>query len=182
MEKVTDQAFMDWYTPIHDRFIRYCSSQAHGLLAAEDLAQEAVLATLEAFDRVRDKNKLLSFMIGVVNNLVRNARRRYKFRAEWDEQALQHLESRAPSPEVALDIHYLLKALRELPAEQGEAILLFEVSGFKVDEIAGIQNASPAAVKTRLSRGRRRLRTLLEEDGARLTVAQRLSIYATILL
>ena len=173
---------MAWYEPIHDRFVRYCSSQAYGLMATEDLVQEAVLAGLEGFERIREKEKLFSFLIGVVNNIVRNKRRRLKFQAKWDEKALEVLESRAPSPEVALDIHYLLKAMRQLPAQQREALLLFEVSGFSIQEISEIQESSPGATKTRLSRARQQLREMLAEDGKHLSITQRLAIYASILL
>lgn len=175
------QDFLDWYQPIHEAFTRYCSSRAYALMETEDLVQEAVLATLQGFTRVEDKQKLLGYMIGVANNIVRNKRRRLKFRGEWNEKALEKLESQTESPEVALDIHYLLKTLEQLPEKQREAILLFEISGFSMKEISDIQDASLAATKTRISRGRKKLRELLSEEGSHLSVAQRLAIYASIL-
>ena len=39
-------------------------------MEAEDLAQEAILATLAGWERIRDKEKRLSYMMGVVNNRV----------------------------------------------------------------------------------------------------------------
>lgn len=175
--------FLTWYEPLHERFSRYCSSRAAGIFAAEDLLQEAVLAALEGWDRLRDKDRLLGYMIGIVNNLVRNQRRRQKFRGQWDERQLNYLESKLGNqPEAALDVHYLLKALEELPAAQREATLLFELSGFSIREIAQLQNATEGAVKTRLSRARKSLRELLEEDGRPLSLAERLRIYTTILL
>ncbi len=60
--------------------MRYCSSRAFGLMAVEDLVQEAVLVTLGAFDGVRNKDKLLSYMIGIVNNIIKRKRiRSHKF-------------------------------------------------------------------------------------------------------
>jgi RNA polymerase sigma factor (sigma-70 family) len=49
-------------------------------------------------------------------------------------------------------------ALQRLPVEQREAIVLFEVEGFAIDEIAELQRASQSAVKSRLARARQRLR------------------------
>ncbi len=175
--------FLQWYEPLHERFSRYCSSRAAGLLAPEDLVQEAVLAALESWDRLRRKDRLLSYMIGIVNNIIRNQRRRQKFSGRWDDQQLNYLESKlGDRPEVILDVHYLLKAVEELPAAQREALLLFEVSGFSIREIAGVQRVSEGAVKTRLSRARKTLRELLEEDGRPLSLGERLRIYASILL
>jgi RNA polymerase sigma-70 factor (ECF subfamily) len=43
-----------------------------------------------------------------------------------------------------------------------ECIILFEISGFSIKEIMGIQNSSEAAVKKRLSRGRMQLLALMQ--------------------
>ena len=181
MKNEVKHQFLEWYQPIHEPFTRYCSSRAYGLIEAEDLVQEAVLAALQGFDRLHDKEKLLSFMIGVVNNIIRNKNRRKKFKASWDEKVLEQLESQAPNPEVALDIHYLLKALDQLPEKQKEAILLFEISGFSMKEIGEIQESSLSATKTRISRGRQELKRLLSEDGRKMPLSKRLAIYASFL-
>lgn len=175
-------AFLKWYEPHHEGLVRYCSSKAFGVMSAEDLVQEAVLATLANWEKIKDRNKLLSYMIGVVNNLVRNHRRRAPFRASWDEQQLQALESRLGDAATALDISFLLKAIDQLPAAQAEAVRLFEISGFRVREIAALQQTSEGAVKTSLSRARKRLRETLAEDGRRMSVGERLRIYASIIL
>ncbi|MEO1259624.1 MAG: RNA polymerase sigma factor [Bacteroidota bacterium] len=175
------EAFLKWYEPVHEQFVRYCSSRAFGLMETEDLVQESILQTLQAFYRIEDKQRLLGFMVGVANNLVRQQKRRMKFKGQWDENALEKLEARTNSPEVALDIHYLLKALQQLKDKQREALVLFEISGFKIKEISEIQDCSEGAVKTRLSRARQQLKKLLQEDGRPMPLTQRLAIYASVL-
>ena len=174
--------FLKWYEPVHERFVRYCSSRAFALMETEDLVQESILNTLQAFYRIEDKQKLLGYMIGVANNLVRQARRRQKFKGEWDEKVLEKIESRTSDPEVALDIHYLLKAIQQLPARQREAIVLFEISGFNIREISEIQTSSEGATKTRLSRARQQLKKLLSEDDRPMPLSKRLAVYASILI
>lgn len=181
MKANTNNEFLAWYEPIHGAFIRYCSTVSYGIVETEDLAQEAILATLQQFSKVEDKSKLLGYMIGIVRNLVRNQRRRMKFRGSWEDNLLEKLESTAPSPEVALDIHFLLKKLDELPNQQKEAILLFEVSGFSMKEISELQNSSVSATKTRISRGRKLLKTMLTEDTSKTSLSQRLAVFSTIL-
>ncbi len=170
------------YEPIHGPFVRYCSSLAHGITETEDLVQEALLAALQRWNDIRDKDKLMGYLIGIVNNLARNRRRRLKFSAEWEEAALEKLVHQAPSADVALDIHYLLKAMLHLPEKQGEALRLFEISGFSIREISQLQKSSETATKTRISRARKALREMLQEGTGRLSVSDRLSIYASILL
>lgn len=148
---------------------------------AEDLVQESLLATLQSFHKIKNKELLLSYLFSVASNIVKNKKRRLKFSASWDEQIMEKLESRVDDPETALDIHYLYKAIEQLPANQREAIVLFEISGFSVKEIAKIQQSSTEAVKTRLSRSRKKLKEMLSEQDSKLTLSQRLAIYSSIL-
>ncbi|MFK7933234.1 MAG: RNA polymerase sigma factor [Saprospiraceae bacterium] len=177
----TKQDFLHWYEPIHPALTRYCSSRAWGLMETEDLVQEAVLATLQNFSRVRDKEKLLGFMIGVVNNVIKNKLRRHKFRGAWDEQRMADLESKLGDPELLLDIQYLHKAIEQLPARQREALTLFEISGFSIREISVIQQSTEAATKMRLSRARKALRELLDDTKSTMSLSQRLAVYASVL-
>lgn len=181
MKSNTNEAFLNWYEPIHGRFIRYCSSVSYGILETEDLAQEAIMATLQNYDRINDKNKLLNYMIGIVRNLVKNQKRRKKFQAHWEDSLLEKLESATQSAEVALDIHFLLKAMERLPIKQKEAILLFEVSGFSMKEISLMQESSLSATKTRISRGRKLLKEQLSEDTCKTPLSNLLAVYSSIL-
>lgn len=181
MKSDTNQKFLSWYEPHHDSFVRFCSSRAFGIMETEDLVQEALLKTLEGFDRIQDESKTLGYMIGIVQNIVRNQKRRMKFQGDWEELVLEKLESKTLNPEVALDIQYLLKALNQLPEKQSEAIMLFEISGFSIREIAEIQDSSESATKTRISRGRKKLKELLSEKSNSMTLSQRLAVYASIL-
>ena len=175
--------FMRWYAPLHDRFMRYCATQTFGLNSREDIAQDAILSALEQWDRLEHKDRLLAYMIGIVNhrvsNSLRRARVKRKFEAERQRQLTERLASR---PDLALDLHYLLRAIDQLPAASREALLLTAVSGFSVKEVAEIQQTSEGAIKTRISRARKQLRDTFDEDGKPLSVADRLRIYASILL
>ena len=61
----------------------------------------------------------------------------------------------------------LHQALATLSPKQRAALLLFEIGGFSIEEIAVIQKArSISAVKSRLSRARQKLREALSEAEA----------------
>jgi RNA polymerase sigma-70 factor (ECF subfamily) len=57
----------------------------------------------------------------------------------------------------------LLAALRQLPRNQRAALVLRFYAGYGTDEIARVLGSSRATVRVHLSRGRRRLRSLMEE-------------------
>jgi RNA polymerase sigma-70 factor (ECF subfamily) len=51
-----------------------------------------------------------------------------------------------------------------LPIEQREALILFEIIGFSIKEIAGFQQKSEEAIRQQLSRGRKKLLSLLSPN------------------
>jgi RNA polymerase sigma-70 factor (ECF subfamily) len=57
-------------------------------------------------------------------------------------------------------------ALAALSPVQREAIVLHELQGLTVEEVAGAQGVSASAVKSRLSRGRTRLRSIYRKRFA----------------
>jgi RNA polymerase sigma-70 factor, ECF subfamily len=58
------------------------------------------------------------------------------------------------------------RALEALPAEYREAVALHDLTGVPYHEIAAITEVSIGTVKSRISRGRRRLAELLEHPNA----------------
>lgn len=175
--------FLTWYAPLHERFLRYCDSRTLGWEQAEDLVQDAILSALESWDRLDDKDKLLSYMIGIVNNRLRNQLRSRRVHRRYVEERRRGLLDRLPAqPEIALDLHQLLQAIDRLRPAQREALLLTAVSGFSVREAAEIQGCTEGAVKTRVSRARACLREELTRDEQRLSLQQQLSALSTILL
>ena len=93
MAEAVHEEFLRLYQPIHTQFVRYCSNHAYGLMDTEDLVQEAVLATLQKFHSIREKEKLLGYLIATANNIIRNHLRRKKFSGQFNEKDFRKLES-----------------------------------------------------------------------------------------
>ena len=67
----------------------------------------------------------------------------------------------AAAAETAERRRTVLAALAELPAEQRAALVLVDMEGYPVAEVAAILDCAPGTVKSRCSRGRARLAGLL---------------------
>jgi RNA polymerase sigma-70 factor, ECF subfamily len=67
---------------------------------------------------------------------------------------------------VADEIRDLMIALTKISSSQRQALILHHYAEFSVKEIARVMATTSAAVKMHLSRGRHRLRSLLEDDDA----------------
>src|SRR5699024_8843345 len=67
----------------------------------------------------------------------------------------------------------LQDALASLPDDQRLAIVLSDVQGYGYDEIAQVMDIAVGTVKSRISRGRGRLRAFLQQSPAAMELAER---------
>lgn len=156
--------FITLYEPIHESFARFCHARAYGLMEAEDLISEAVLCALEKFNTLKNDEAFLSFLFSIASNILAKKNRRLKFKAEYHESKAFLLKDEGLDAETRLDVAILYDALNELSKVQKEALILFEISGFSIKEIAEIQKVKLSAAKQRLKRGRENLATIFKSD------------------
>ena len=149
---------MELLAPLHDAARmtarRLCRSHADG----DDLFHEAVLRAIDHLDELREPDKFRSWFYAVLLN-VHRARHRLSF---W--RRLVPLEdSRAElvvddESDALAGAQRMARALATLAPPEREAIVLFELEGFSLEELAALQKSSLSAVKSRLVRARGRLR------------------------
>jgi RNA polymerase sigma factor (sigma-70 family) len=136
--------------------------------AAEDAAQEAFIAAWRGLASLRGAFR--PWLLRIAANACTDAlRRRGRRSAASLETALEAGVPEPPDPAVlpedrALEGELrsrLESALLELPADQRLALVLCDVEGLDYAEIASATRISLGTVKSRISRGRARLRELL---------------------
>lgn len=165
MSKSKQELFLELYEPIHDRFERFCRAKVYGNMECDDLINETLLVAFERFDTLKSKKAFLGFLFGISVRVLSNNHRKMKERTLPKEDRFLQLNDNSANTSLDADIHFLYKALDELSEVQKESVILFEISGFKIQEIAEIQNASVSAVKLRLKRGRARLLEIMSYES-----------------
>lgn len=153
------------YRACHERFTRYCSALAYGKMDTEDLVQDVLLSAWVHYERIREKGELLHYLIRAARNRSISLWRKRKFKTECLEKQHENFLAKGTSPEVLLDVQLLYRMLDKLPEKQRNALILFEISGFSMKEIADMQNSTEGAVKTKISRGRKKLARLLDDSS-----------------
>lgn len=157
------QAFLKAYEACHEPFLRYCSALVYGKMNVEDLVQDVLLSAYQHFDKIEKKDQLLHYLIRAARNKSISNWRKTKYKAELLEGHAERLKSKEVAAETLLDIQLLYRTLDKLPEKQKDALILFEISGFSMKEIAIMQGSTEGAVKTKISRGRKKLKALLVE-------------------
>lgn len=159
--------FMAAYRACHDGFQRYCSALAFGRTDVEDLVQDVLLSAYKKFDDLDEPAKLQHYLIRSARNRAISLRRKTGRTAELTAAHDRTLLAKGARPDQLADVHILYRAIDRLPRKQRDAVLLFEISGFPLKEIAESQGTSAASIKMRLQRGRTKLAEMLREPGRR---------------
>src|SRR5262245_9924532 len=140
---------------------RLCRSSQDG----DDLFHEALLRAGRSLAGLREKERFRAWFYAVMLSVHRERARRSLWRRFLRLDDLLP-EEEPPDERAANDDHLAARraadALAGLPAVMREAIVLYEVDGFSVEEVASMQGVSRSAVKSRLARGRERLRRRYE--------------------
>jgi RNA polymerase sigma-70 factor (ECF subfamily) len=139
---------------------------------AEDVTQDAFISALRGIGRFRGGN-FRAWLFRIAANACRDQLRLLSRRpaSSLDDLPVDlELEDRhALSPEqYAINQELgeqIARALASLPADQRLAVILRDIMGLNYDEIAQAVGSSLGTVKSRISRGRERLRQLLKKDG-----------------
>ena len=144
---------------------------------AADALQDAMIAAFRRAESYRGDAAVTTWLHRIVVNACLDRLRRRKVRAadplpellEDEQDRAVTARGGSDDPAAAAERAELRRGVRaaldRLPADQRVALVLVDVEGYSVDEAARILDTAAGTVKSRCSRGRARLRVLLEETG-----------------
>jgi RNA polymerase sigma-70 factor (ECF subfamily) len=144
------------------RLRRFARAMVRDATLADDLVQECLERALSRLHLWRPGSNLRAWLFTILRNLHINGIRRRQTVVDIDGEAQASIGAAHGSQFVRLELRDLRRALAMLPTEQREVVLLIGLEGISYGEAADILNISIGTVKSRLSRGRRALRLLME--------------------
>ena len=132
---------------------------------AADAVQDALISAYRAADRFRGDAAVTTWLHRIVVNACLDRARRRQSRPTVPLPEVETAAVRAATAgpaEPDSDTRVMVRAaLAQLPAEQRAALVLLDIEGYSVAEIAEMLGIAEGTVKSRCARGRARLAVLL---------------------
>ena len=125
---------------------------------AQDAVGEAVLQAWQSFEKPRDPKAAKGWLLKITVNCAYAQLRRDRRLVELEEAERMAAPEKEELPES------LWQAVLRLPEEQRLAVTLYYYEDLSVAQIARTLGVPQGMIKSRLNRGRKRLRKLLEEE------------------
>jgi len=142
------------------RFARYMTRDAD---YADDLVQECLTRAIANIGSWQPGTNLRAWLFVILKNVFRNDKRR----EQHDQAYRSRIESEPPGYTSADQHHRLMlsevqDAFMRLSDDHREILVLIAVEGMHYEEAAAVLNISVGTVKSRLSRARTALRSLVD--------------------
>lgn len=133
--------------------------------AADDLAQEAMMKAWDARASYQMGTNMKAWTFMILRNQFYSEKRRSWRSTQLDQEAAERTLVAVDDPEAPVALDELRMALKTLPEEQREALILVGAGGFAYEEAAEICQCAVGTVKSRVSRARKALLAALERGG-----------------
>ena len=145
---------------------RYCARMTGSAVDGEDIVQDALIKALAALPNVGVIDNPEGWLFRIAHNTALDfLRRRARGPILQNDEALDRIAA-PDSPDQDHKIAAMsLRTFMRLPALQRSAVILKDVLGHSLEEVASITGASEAAAKSALQRGRVRLREFAKEPA-----------------
>lgn len=143
---------------LRPRLHRYCARMTGSTFDGEDVLQDTLVKALAARAEGAKVDNLEGWLFRIAHNTSLDLLRR---RSRNTVVPLTEDVGAAPMPEADI-VAVSFQTFLQLPELQRCAVILKDVLGHSVDEVASIADCTPAAAKSALQRGRAALRSLAQ--------------------
>jgi RNA polymerase sigma-70 factor, ECF subfamily len=145
---------------------RYCARMTGSAVDGEDIVQDAMIKAFTALPSVGVVDNPEGWLFRIAHNTALDfLRRRARAPMMEHEEALERLAASDSYHRDHEAATMSLSTFMRLPALQRTAVILKDVLGHSLEEVASISGASEAAAKSALQRGRVRLREIAREPA-----------------
>lgn len=164
MKRGEEDAFDIFVRKYYESILNYCRYRCFDAGYAEDLAQETFVCFFKNLSYYRFQGKTLNYLYTVAGNLCKDFYRKKMDIPTAQEELSGH--SIANPIEAAMERMSVEEAVRSLPQEQQEVVILHYFQGMKLWETAEILQVGLPLVKYRLRQAKAGLARFMGKEEA----------------
>jgi RNA polymerase sigma-70 factor (ECF subfamily) len=132
---------------------------------ADDLVQDTLMRAWANIDRFEWGTNLEAWLFTILRNRFHSDYRSRRREVEDADGSYAARLKTHPDQQAHLDYQDFRTALRKVPPDQREALLLVGAQGMSYEEVAQVTGVPVGTVKSRVNRARNRLAELLDLNG-----------------
>ncbi|HVA14555.1 MAG TPA: sigma-70 family RNA polymerase sigma factor [Stellaceae bacterium] len=150
------------------RLHRYCARMTGSVIDGEDAVQEALVKAIEAFPSFVTVANPEAWLFRIAHNATLDLlRRRARQNARHAEKELDMIVDPVSAVADRQSAAVSLRTFMRLPLAQRSSVILMDVLGYSLNEVAGVTATTVPSIKAALHRGRSRLREFSQEPEDR---------------
>ena len=159
MKSGDESAIDEFVKKYYPAILKYSFFHVNYQSKAEDITQDTFERFFRSFPDYRHYGKAKNYLYVIAGNLCKNTYRKRK------EEPLESVPEQSVWPlDRVIDSLVLEQALRQLPEEMRDVLILHYYQDLKLKEIAKIQEIGLPLVKYRIKAAKERLREILGEE------------------
>jgi RNA polymerase sigma-70 factor (ECF subfamily) len=150
----------------------FARSLCHDASQADDLAQEALAKAWKARDSFEPGTSIKAWTFMILRNQFYSEKRRSWRSTPLDAEMAENTLVANDNPSAPMELLELRAAMAKLPDDQREALILVGAGGMAYDEAARVCGVAVGTIKSRVSRARKALETILDAGSTRRSEGQ----------
>ncbi|MEM7711182.1 MAG: RNA polymerase sigma factor, partial [Pseudomonadota bacterium] len=130
-----------------------------------DVVQDTVVKAWSNIDKFQVGTNMRAWLFTILRNTYYSSLRKTKREVADTDGVMTNNMAEKPAHDGHLQMADFRRAFAQLPDEQRETLVLVGASGFSYEEAAEMCNVAVGTIKSRASRGRKRLAELMDLDN-----------------
>ena len=157
-----DDIFKTELTGLIPQMRAFARSLCRDAVAADDLAPDALLQAWNNRTSYQPGTNMKAWTFMILRNQFYSDKRRSWRSTQLDPEVAERTLVAASNPMASLELDEVRRGLAMLPEDQREALILIGAGGLSYEEVSEICGCAIGTIKSRVSRARDRLATIIE--------------------
>ncbi len=148
-----------------DKLLRVSYAITNDYQFAEDIVQEVFIKAYTNMDKFKGKSSVYTWLYKITINLCRKKIKKLSWKNIFPADDLDKKVDPYNTIDQKQNEMVVVKAIQTLDHSYREILVLYYYEGFSIKEISNILGVKEGTVKSKLSRGRKKLKTILVKEG-----------------